>query len=157
MNKWKALPRVPGVRESQLSAASQLSRKHTAEYTEYIFTYRKRLFLPDLVSSGSVSCPIWDQCYIVQSDNRVPTVKQKNTEEYKIRPALPTRRDPIQSNWMTSFLLDWVSANKVMLRLTICWTWQRRFRYGVYLITRSTLNNLAHTKLYIQIIIYPFT
>lgn len=62
INKWKALPCVPGGE----STASQRSRKHTYSILQNL----KTLFLPDPVQSGAapVQYQTWDQCYIVQVD-----------------------------------------------------------------------------------------
>lgn len=103
------------VTESRQFAVSQLSIKHRfIRYRIYMWMYIKRLFRFYPVRSGSVRCRtslmpnLRLECYIVQFNDAAVTrgspQRHNNTEGRKSpRPPLPTRRDPIQSNWIRSF------------------------------------------------------
>lgn len=105
------------VTESRRFAASQLSRKHRyiqKIQNKYLYTCTYKKTVPVLSSL------IWISLVLLQSDTKLETwvlhcaiqqprcytgspPRNNNAEGTKsIRPPLPTRRDPIQSNWITS-------------------------------------------------------
>lgn len=157
INKWKALPCVSGDESQSPGSSLQVDSplKHYIHNKYVTRTYKKTV--------PALSGVIWFSLVLLQFNTRletsatlcnfdIPTVvrgphnettTQKSTKS--IRPPVPTVRDPIQSNWITSFV-EWVSANDETLHLT---TWNFGRKNVATEWTRSAgllFKHLAHMK-----------